>query len=218
MTLQDRLDELRGLDTSNLGSWPYWVRVSATILAAILIICLGSWFLVRPKLSTLHEHQAREKHLKHEFRIKENKVANLDAYKSQLHQMQRSFANLLRQLPSKTQEANLLNDISEARVASGLEQELFKPQAEVQKNFYAELPIQIIVVGTYHEMSEFVSRVAALSRIVTLQDVDIQPVKHKGAPSGELRMHVLAKTYRYIGDQVAPASGKSKKSHHGGRK
>lgn len=215
MTLQQRLDELRSLDTSNLGSWPLWTRVAATLLVTIFIIGMGSWFLVRPKLGTLHEHKSREIALKREFRHKEGEVANLKAYKTQLKDMKHSFAKLLRQLPSKTEEANLLNDISQARVASGLEEELFKPEPEVPKDFYAELPIKIVVVGTYHEMGEFVSRVAALSRIVTLQDVDIKPVNQKGAPDGELRMHAVAKTYRYLGDQASSASGK--KSRHGGR-
>jgi type IV pilus assembly protein PilO len=210
MTLQERLDELRSLDGNNLGSWPLWVRTSATVLVVVIIIALGCWFMVRPKLSTLHQHQAKEAHLKQEFKTKQRKVAHLAAYKKQLSGMKRSFAGLLQQLPSKKQEANLLNDISQARAASGLEEELFKPQPEKRKDFYAALPIDITVDGSYHEMAEFVSRVAALPRIVTIQDVDIQPMNDKSSPSGKLRMKLVAKTYRYVGDSDSGNGGEKK--------
>jgi type IV pilus assembly protein PilO len=203
MTLHERWeklqDDLRGLDGHNLGSWPLWVRVACTAALAVVIIAAGSWYFVRPKVHMLHAHQHKEAHLKHEFKIKQDRVANLGAYKKQLGEMQHSFAKLLRQLPSKKEEADLLNDISRARVASGLEQKLFKPQSEKKEQFYAALPIEITVVGTYHEMNEFVSRVSALSRIVTLQFLDIKPVKDT-AHNDALRMHLKARTFRYLDD------------------
>lgn len=199
MTLQDRFDQLRSLDSSNLGSWPLWTRVGASILLAVVIILAGLWFYVRPKVDTLHQRQSKEPQLKQEFKRKQHKVANLNAYKQQLKEMEHTFTKLLQQLPTKTEEAALLDDISDALLASGLEEEKFKPEGEQKNDFYAVLPISITVVGTYHEMGEFVSRVAALSRIVTMGDVNITPVNNQGPPGGKLRMQATARTYRYIG-------------------
>ena len=112
--------------------------------------------------------------------------------------MERSFGSMLRQLPSKTEVANLLNDISQARVASGLEETLFQPQAEQPRDFYAILPNKIEVTGTYHEIADFVSRVAALPRIVTVNDVKISAIKGK---TEDLKMDAMVNTYRYIAEE-----------------
>lgn len=202
--LNQYLDELRGLDTNNIGSWPLWVYVLSCILLAAMIVGLGQYYLVKPKREALVEAEAKEPQLKTQFEIRQRKVANLDAYKEQLAEMERKFGAMLRQLPSKAEIANLLNDISQTRVASGLEEELFRPQPEVTKEFYAEVPNTLVVVGKYHELASFVSNVAQLSRIVTLHDIDITPFaannrqKPKDEADSRLRMTVTAKTYRYL--------------------
>lgn len=201
--LNKYIDELRSLDQNNIGSWPLWVYVLCCILIAALIIGLGQYQLVQPKREELAQSESREPQLKLEFEAKQRKVANLDAYKAQLEEMERKFGNMLRQLPSKAEIANLLNDISQTRLATGLEEELFRPQSEVTREFYAEVPNTLVVVGQYHELAEFVSNVAQLSRIVTLHDIDITPYKDKAKKgeednSNRLRMTVTAKTYRYL--------------------
>lgn len=206
--VQQIVEELQSLDMENPGSWPTYIRTSAIILASIAIVVGGFWFLVQPKLDELKGEQAQESTLFEEFETKQRKVAALDAYKEQLKEMERSFGAMLRQLPSKAEVANLLNDISQTRVAASLEEELFKPQADIPKDFYAELPNQIIVTGSYHQMGVFISGVAALPRIVTIDDVDIQFVKtgnSKGS-SDLLRMQAIAKTYRYLDDDEAAAA------------
>ena len=209
MNLQQIIDELQSLDANNPGAWPSWARLSAVILAVIIIIAAGTWFLIKPVKEDLDMAQAEEQRLRTEFVGKQEKVAALDAYKAQLEEMRKSFGSMLRQLPSKTEVPSLLNDISQTRIAASLEEELFRPQGEVPKDFYAEMPNQIIVVGTYHEMGAFVSGIAALPRIVTIDDVEIHPVK-----GNVMRMQAFAKTYRYLDDDEsggkspAPPGGK----------
>lgn len=213
MNIAETLDQIRGLDFHDLGAWPLYARVSAVVLACLLVLGLGTWFMIKPRIESLHQAQAHERRLKSEFETKQRKVAALDAYKAQLATMRHSFGAMLRQLPSKSEVANLLNDIAQTRVASGLDEELFKPTGEVKKEFYAELPNQIRVLGTYHELGTFVSGVAALPRIVTIENVKIEPVggKSKGASSpGRLRMDAVLKTYRYLDEDSGSSKGKKK--------
>ena len=132
------------------------------------------------------------------FTGKAHQAANLPAYRAQMEEMKRSFGTMLRQLPSKTEVAELLVDISQTGLESGLEFELFKPEKEKPAEFYAELPIKIKVTGRYHQFGQFVSDVAALSRIVTLHDFTIAPLKVQGKEPDALTMEVTAKTYRYL--------------------
>lgn len=224
MNVQQVIDELNSLDPQNPGAWPSYARIGAVVLLALAVMGGGYYFFIQPELEELDRQTVVEGTLFEEFETKQRKVAALDAYKAQLKEMEKSFGAMLRQLPGKTEVANLLNDISQTRVASSLEEELFKPQAEVPKDFYAEIPNQIIVQGTYNEMGAFVSGVAALPRIVTIDDVDIRPFAGKSGGgvskkdvSSEagvtLRMQALAKTYRYLDDQEsADAAKKGKKA------
>jgi len=205
--LRKALAELQSLDAQNPGSWPTWVRIASSILLGLVIIGLALWYGVKPLSEELEIKRADEVNLRAEFERKQRKVAALDAYKDQLKEMERNFGAMLRQLPSKTEVANLLADISQTRVASSLEEELFQPQPEAPKDFYAEIPNRIVVVGNYHEMGGFVSGVAALPRIVTIDEVELKPAGGT-APKGELRMTALAKTYRYLEDsEMSPATG-----------
>ncbi len=148
----------------------------------------------------LQKAQNDELDLRAQFESKQQRAANLDAYRAQLGEMERSFGAMLRQLPGKTEVPNLLVDISQTGLAAGLQEKLFQPGSEKSNGFYAELPIKIKLVGTYHDFGKFVSGIAALPRIVTLHDIQITPVDAKGGYDN-LTMDVTAKTYRYIEDE-----------------
>lgn len=201
MSPREIIEQLQTLDMQNPGAWPRWVHIAACVLVALLIIGFGGYFLVQPQYEQLGQEKQKEVSLRQEFESKQQKVAALDAYKAQLEEMQHSFGDMLRQLPSKAEVANLLNDISQTRIASNLQEELFQPQSDVPRDFYVEMPNRITVTGGYHEMGNFVSGVAALPRIVVIDEIQITPTEKKGT----LRLNALAKTYRYQDDgSVAP--------------
>jgi type IV pilus assembly protein PilO len=206
------IEQLRTLDPRDVGRWPLPVRGFFILL--IFIICAGfCWYMwvwddYRP---VLQKAEADELDLKSQFENKQQRAANLDAYKAQLGEMERSFGAMLRQLPGKTEVPNLLVDISQTGLAAGLQEKLFQPAGEQGKGFYAELPIKIRLVGSYHEFGTFVSGIAALPRIVTLHDIQITPVAtEKAGGYDNLTMDVTAKTYRYIDDEGAHAPAKKK--------
>jgi len=201
MSPREILEQLQTLDMQNPGAWPRWVHISACVLLAVLIIGGGVYFLIEPQYEQLGQEKQKEVSLRQEFEGKQQKVAALDAYKAQLEEMQHSFGDMLRQLPSKAEVANLLNDISQVRIASSLQEELFQPQGDVPRDFYVEMPNRIVVTGGYHQLGDFVSGVAALPRIVVIDEIEIKPAERKG----QLRMSALAKTYRYQDDGSAPA-------------
>jgi type IV pilus assembly protein PilO len=210
MNVQQIINELQTLDQKNPGNWPLYVRVATIVIAMVVIAGFGYYQFVTPLLEELAAAQQEEVGLKEEFERKQRKVAALDALKEQLAEMERSFGAMLRQLPSKAEIANLLIDISQTRLANSLEEELFQPQGEQPREFYAEVPNRITVVGTYHEMGGFVSGVAELPRIVTIEDVNIVPAGGSG-PKDHLRMTAVAKTYRYLDDgEIATAKGGKK--------
>jgi type IV pilus assembly protein PilO len=157
----------------------------------------------------LQKAEADELDLRAQFENKQQRAANLEAYKAQLGEMERSFGAMLRQLPGKTEVPNLLVDISQTGLAAGLQEKLFQPGSEKGNGFYAELPIKIKLVGSYHDFGNFVSGIAALPRIVTLHDIQITPVT-PGKDYDNLTMDVTAKTYRYIEDEGG--QGAKKKS------
>ncbi len=208
MNAQQILQELQSLDPKEPGLWPLYVRAATVVLVALVIAGAGYWYLVTPLLDELATVQQEEVGLKEQFEIKQKKVAALDALKEQLAEMERSFGAMLRVLPSKAEIANLLIDISQTRLASSLEEELFQPQGESPKEFYVEVPNRIVVIGSYHEMADFVSGVAALPRIVTVEEINIAPVT---VGKDQLRMSATAKTYRYLDDTEIAAQPKGKK-------
>jgi type IV pilus assembly protein PilO len=160
----------------------------------------------------LQKAEADEADLRSQFENKQQRAANLDAYKTQLADMERGFGAMLRQLPGKTEVPNLLVDISQTGLAAGLSEKLFQPGTEKSNGFYAELPIKIRLVGSYHQFGAFVSGIAALPRIVTLHDIEITPVSDRGGGGSydNLTMDVTAKTYRYIEDEGAKPVAKKK--------
>ena len=211
MNAQQILKEIQGLNPQEPGDWPLYVRVAAVVILAVAIIGGGYWYVVTPLLDQLAAVQQEETTLKQDFETKQKKAAALDALKEQLAEMERSFGAMLRQLPSKAEIANLLIEISQTRLANGLADELFKPEGEAPKEFYAEVPNKIVVTGTYHEMGGFVSGVAALPRIVTIEDVEIKPLAGKDVPKDQVRMQAVAKTYRYLDETEMEAAKPSPK-------
>ncbi len=190
------LSELNNLDFSNIGNWPSPAKAALMLLLAAMIA--GAWFYfdTRDQFAMLERYQKEEGALKSEFLAKQDKVLNLEIYKKQLEEMKLDFAEMLRQLPDKSEIADLLVDVSQTGLASGLEFELFQPLSEQVKDFYVELPITIKVVGDYHEFGDFVSGLAALPRIITMHDIKITKTDKRA----DLLMETTAKTYRYIGD------------------
>ena len=183
------------LDFNNPGGWPIWAKVVAGVLLCGLIVGGTIYLDTLPQSEELEAEEKKEDGLRTTFEAKQKKAANLIAYREQLKEMENSFGSMLRQLPEKTEVENLLDDISHTGLASGLEFTLFKPLGENRKEFYAELPISLQVRGTYHEFGAFASSIAALSRIVTLHDINIAGGGKEGQ---ELSMSATAKTYRYL--------------------
>lgn len=198
--------QFSNLDPENIGNWPILVR--SLIIIACSVVVLGGvyYFDTQDQLDELDKHRQEETQLKATFEKKQAKAVNLEAYKAQMKEMRESFGTMLRQLPSKTEVADLLVDITQTGLASGLEFDLFKPQPEIPKEFYAELPININVKGNYHELGQFVSGVAALPRIVTIHNINIK--SNKG-PTSVLNMTAVAKTYRYLDDEEIAAGKKA---------
>src|SRR5579863_1658791 len=204
------LEELQSLDPRDPGRWPMPFRAGA-VVAAFFAVTIGLvyFFVWNDQRPVLQQRQAEEQSLRTEFKSKHAKAVNLEVYKQQLKDIERSFGALLRQLPGKTQVPNLLVDISQTGLAAGLSEKLFQPGPEVKKDFYAELPIKIRLTGSYHQFGEFVSGIAALPRIVTLHDIEVKP-KSKDS-FDQLSLELTAKTYRYL-DEDEIAAGEADKN------
>ncbi len=198
------------LDPNNIGSWPLAARVIVIVLLCLALLFAGYYLDTSDQLLELETARAKESSLKQEFETKQAKAANLNAYQEQMKEMQRSFGALLQQLPGKTEVAGLLVDISRVGILSGLEFDLFKPEAETPKEFYAELPIKIRVKGSYHQFGNFASGTAALPRIVTLHNLSITSPKGKKGEDNRMIMEATAKTYRYL-EKDTTANNKKRK-------
>lgn len=186
-------EDFKTLDPKDPGLWPILPRV--IILTGLLLLLLAGawWFGWGTQLEELENKAQQETKLKEEWLDKKKQAVNLDEYRNQLVEIDRSFGALLRQLPNKAEMDAMLIDINQAGVGRGLQFELFKPGNEVIKDFYAELPITIKLVGNYHDLGAFTGDIAKLSRIVTLNDIDISVGK-----DGILAMTTVAKTFRYL--------------------
>jgi len=187
--------ELKNVNLANIGTSPLWVKVLLIGIVCIAILFAGYWLHHKSQLESLKRVQAKEVELKTTFENKAEKAANLELYKVQLEEMRRTFGTLLRQLPSKTEIPALIVDISQTGLASGLEIELFKPNPESRREFYAEKPISLRVKGDYHQFGAFASEIAALPRIVTLHNISLTP---SNDDSKAMTMTATAKTYRYL--------------------
>jgi type IV pilus assembly protein PilO len=208
------VEQLRDLDPNDPSRWPLPFRLGAIALIFIIAVSAMSYFMVwKPKKPQLDAARAQELTLLQTLEQKARKAANLDAYKAQLAEMEQSFGAMLRKLPNKTEVPNLLTDISQQGAGAGLDQKLFQPAPQINKDFYAELPIKMRLTGSFHAIGAFVSGIAALPRIVTLHDVQIIPAAAGKEGNDQLQLDVTAKTYRYLDDeeqaqQAQPASGR----------
>jgi type IV pilus assembly protein PilO len=195
------VDELRNLDTNDPGRWPLPIRVGAIALVFAAVVAAGVWyFVIQEEMPQLERAQRDERDLRTQFEDRQRKAANFDAYRTQLAEIERDFGAMLRQLPGKTEVPSLLVDISQTGLGAGLEEQEFTPATEIHKDFYAELPIKLQYTGSYHELGNFVSGIAALPRIVTLHDIKIR--RRADAASDELVLDVTAKTYRYLDEEA----------------
>ena len=192
------LDDLRRLDPKSIGSWPALPKLGLLLLALICIV-VASYFLDwQGQLESIETANKKEQSLRDTFLEKKKRAIDLDAYRKQLADIEKSFGTLLKQLPSKSEMEALLTDINQAGLGRGLQFELFKPAtSETVSEFYAELPINIRVTGSYHDMGAFACDISKLSRIVLLNDVSLAlSTKDSG-----LTMDAVAKTYRYLDDE-----------------
>jgi type IV pilus assembly protein PilO len=217
------------LDFNDIGNWPQQAKVVFCVLIALVIMAV-SWFLLtsgkREELATL---ERRETELRTEFEKEQGRAVNLEPLKQQLAQMEQVLQQMLRQLPSKTEMPDLIIDVSQTALSSGLVNELFEPEAEQVREFYAEKPIKLRMVGSYHQFGAFVSGVASLPRVVilTMHDINLKPKDPKtginpaSIRAGALELSGTVKTYRYLDEaemeQQEKAAAEKAAAEQGGK-
>ncbi|WP_435218778.1 type 4a pilus biogenesis protein PilO [Luminiphilus sp. nBUS_07] len=199
MAIEDTLKSLRDfdfadLDFENVGSWPAPVKVLAAIVLLMALLAVGYYYQVDSLQEKLNKERGNEAELRRDFERLSFEAANLEAYKRQMLEMEESFGALVSQLPSDTEVPGLLEDITNKGEQNGLAISKIDLLPEVPREFYIELPISIVAVGSYHDLGAFISGMAGLPRIVTLHDFNI---KSSGANTSQLQMNIVAKTYRY---------------------
>ena len=210
-----KLSDINNLDFNNTGGWPAEAKIGACVITVVLIVLLGWWFLIKEKQENLELLEIEESSLRTQFEGLAAKAANLEPLKAQLEQMEQMLKQMLRQLPSKTEMPDLIVDISQTARATGINNELFQPGAEVSKDFYAEQPITLEMNGTYHQFGRFVSGVASLPRVVimTFHDISLAPktpaAGEPALPPGTLGLKGTIKTYRYLDDEEIAANAEA---------
>jgi type IV pilus assembly protein PilO len=190
------LDDLNKLDLKTLADWPLPTKLAALGLLCVAIVLAGWWFDWRGGMETLDAAKQKETELRSVYTTKKNQAINLEAYTKQLADIEQAFGALLKQLPNKQEMDALITDVNQAGLGRGLQFDLFRPDAETISEFYAETPIRVKVTGGYHDIAAFVSDVSKLSRIVTLQNIGLEPAKDT-----VLNMDAIVKTYRYLDDE-----------------
>ena len=200
---------LKELDFNNIGGWPREFKIAFCALVAVVIVGLAWWLFVRDQSEELQSLEREEGELRAQFETKQGRAANLEPLKLQLAQMEQQLQQMLRQLPSKTEMPDLIVDISQTALATGISNELFQPGVETPKEFYAEKPIALRMVGTYHQFGAFVSGVASLPRVVIMTMHNISLTPRAGKP-GLLVLQGTIKTYRYLDDEEMAAAGGAK--------
>jgi type IV pilus assembly protein PilO len=200
------INQLRSLDPKNIGSWPLPARIAVLVLIYLAVLGAGYYAVIAEKIQDHNKLVDTENTLKGQFEAKALQAANLDVYKRQLDDMQKSFGTMLKQLPGQTEIPSILQDVSQTAQVDGLKQDLFRPGPDAPKDFYAEKPIDLTVEGGYHEFGKFVSDVAGLPRIVTLHNISIRPATGGNAGTDNLIMTLTAKTYRYLEESEQQAA------------
>jgi len=207
---------LRELDFNNTGAWPQEFKIGACILVTVLIFGLLWYTITRDKGDELKRLESQESTLRKDFEDKQGKASNLEPLKQQLAQMEQQLQQMLRQLPSKTEMPDLIVDISQTAIATGIQNDLFKPGEEAPREFYAEQPIALRMVGSYHQFGAFVSGVASLPRVVimTMHDISLKP-RGSGdglagiGPNSSLELSGTVKTYRYLDEEETAAQAET---------
>lgn len=217
-----RLDDFKNIDIKTAGNLPAPVKAVLMALLFAMVVAGGYFLILTPSLEALDAAQNQELALRNTLTDKRRMALNLNAYKQQMKEIEKTFGTLLKQLPDKSQMDALLTDINQAGLAQGLVFDSFKPADEVISAFYAEKPISIRVVGTYHQLGHFAEEISKLSRIVTLNNLAITPVPKdpkdtKESKDSQLTMEVVAKTYRYL-DSSEIAAKKNAQNLNGGQK
>ncbi|HEY1070369.1 type 4a pilus biogenesis protein PilO [Thermomonas sp.] len=216
---------LRELDINNIGGWPREAQLGFCGLVVVLLVALAWFLVVSGKRDELKGLESQEADLRTEFETKQGRAANLEPLKQQLAQMEQQLQQMLRQLPSKTEMPDLIVDISQTALATGIQNDLFQPGPEAKQEFYAEKPIMLRMVGTYHQFGAFVSGVASLPRVVimTMHDISLQPKKTKDNPNARigansaLELAGTVKTYRYLDEDEAAQSEAAAAAKQGGK-
>jgi len=204
-----KLEDLQSIDWNDLSAWPFFIKAIGVGVISVAILFAGFWFIIQDQLEEYKIAQKKEEQLRGQFSAKKALAVNLPAYQQQMADMNQTFGSLLRQLPNSTEVPDLLVDITQAGLGRGLSFDLFKPGKEGKKGFYAELPISITVKGSYHQLAGFISDVAALSRIVTVSNIQISRGSGKGRGDA-LQMSATARTYRYLSQkEIKPKAKKN---------
>ena len=205
--MSQRKMALKDLSFNNTAAWPQQYKIAFCVLIGAFIIGLVWYFFVTDQRAELRNLEGQEATLRSEFETKQGRAANLEPLKQQLAQMEQQLQQMLRQLPSKTEMPDLIIDISQTALATGITNELFQPGPEVPKEFYAEKPISLRMVGTYHQFGAFVSGVASLPRVVimTMHNISLTPrntgPNGKIGPNSILQLAGTVKTYRYLDEE-----------------
>jgi type IV pilus assembly protein PilO len=211
--MKQLLEQFKNLNPKDPGAWPPLPKAMLLIFLLVVIVALGYVVDWQEEMDTLEAGGLQEAKLKDEYVAKEQQAINLDLYRQQLREIDSSFGALLKQLPNRSQMDALLVDINQAGLGRGLQFDLFKPApAETKREFYAELPVTLKLIGGYHDMGQFASDIGQLSRIVTLNDIALTAAKDG------LVMDVTAKTFRYLDEEEVAAQNRSAKSAKAGKR
>jgi type IV pilus assembly protein PilO len=222
MRLSMNLEDLQGqfksqfsqLDPNDPSLWPALPRY-ALLAGVTVFVMVVLWFVwLSPTATALMDARAKEEQLREDYRVKLGRAINLDVLKRQLEQVQKYVETLEKQLPNKAEMDALLSDINQAGLGRSLQFELFRPGQVRLSDYYAELPIEVRVTGSYHDIGQFAADIAALSRIVTLNNISLTPAKDK---DGVLSMECVAKTFRYL-DAEEQAQRKAEAEKKGAKK
>ena len=200
------LEDLQNIDINDIPSWPLPIKLVAITVVCAVILVGGYFFLISSQLDIWETEKKTEQKLKKIYLVQKARAINLPAYRQQMEDMERTFDSLRRQLPSKTEIPDILVDITQAGLGRGLQFSLFDPGKETKKDFYAELPIRLVIKGSYHELAMFISDIAALPRIVTIGSIQIK------GKAPRLTMSAIAKTYRSLDiSETSTPTGKKKR-------
>jgi type IV pilus assembly protein PilO len=205
-----KLEDFNNIDLKSVGTLHLSVKAVLLGFLAAVIVAAGYWFMWSPAIEELDQSVAKEKELRDVFVVKKSQAVKIEAYRQQMVEIEKTFGALLKQLPDKSEMDGLLTDINQAGLGRGLEFDLFKPGQETVADFYAEMPIQIKVLGSYHDLGAFATDVSKLPRIVTLNNVVIQPIT-RDSKDGRLVLEATAKTYRYLDSSEISARNPSAK-------